>query len=236
MQGLAQILFGSLALSLIHAVIPNHWMPLVAVGKAENWSRQEIWWATAITGAAHTASTILIGLVIGFFGYKLAANYEFVTKIIAPLILIGLGLVYLIADVRGKPIWHHHGPEHEDHHDHVDDYSYLKQHKIAVTEAVTERSKLAILAPLGTAMFFSPCIEIEAYYFAAGSVLGWFGILIVSGIYFIVTVLGMILLVELGRQGMRRLETNLSFLERHEQALTGLVLILSGVFAHFVEI
>jgi len=67
-------------------------------------------------------------------------------------------------------------------------------------------------------------------------VLGWFGILLVSSIYFVVTVLGMILLVELGRRGMQRLEANLSLLERHEQALTGLVLILSGMFAYLVEV
>jgi nickel/cobalt exporter len=237
MQGLAQILFGSLALSLIHAVIPNHWMPLVAVGKTENWSRQELWWATAITGAAHTASTILIGLVIGFFGYKLAANYDVVTRIVAPLILISLGIVYLIADIRGKSVWHHHHHhEHENHYAKVDEHPHIKQNNISMKETLTERSKLAILAPLGTAMFFSPCIEIEAYYFAAGSVLGWFGILIVSSIYFTVTVFGMLLFVEIGRQGMQRLETKLSFLEHHEQALTGVVLILSGAFAHFVEI
>lgn len=232
MQGLAQILLGSLVLSVIHAVIPNHWMPLVAVGKAENWSRQEIWWATAWTGAAHTASTILIGLVIGFFGYKLAANYEFVTRVVAPLILISLGLVYFIADVSGKSVGHRHLSSHE----HVHDHSHLKRSDIAVKDVSTARSKLAILAPLGTAMFFSPCIEIEAYYFAAGSALGWFGILLVSSIYFVVTLFGMILLVELGRRGMQRLEASLSFLERHEQALTGLVLILSGMFAYFVEI
>lgn len=85
-------------------------------------------------------------------------------------------------------------------------------------------------------MFFSPCIEIEAYYFAAGSALGWFGILLVSSIYFVVTLFGMILLVELGRRGMQRLEANLSLLERHEQALTGLVLILSGMLTYFLEI
>lgn len=238
-QGLAQILLGSLALSLIHAMIPNHWMPLVAVGKAENWSQQELWWATAITGAAHTASTILIGLVIGFFGYQLAANYEFVTKIIAPLILIGLGLLYLIADARGKPLWHGHSHQNQLEHSHGHNHAHShdhSHHSLVTVSKVAARSKIAILAPLGTAMFFSPCIEIEAYYFAAGSVLGWFGILLVSTVYFIVTVLGMMILVELGRQGMRRLETKLSVLERHEQALTGVVLILSGIFAHFVEI
>jgi nickel/cobalt transporter (NicO) family protein len=201
MQGLAQILWGSLALSLIHAVIPNHWIPLVAVGKAENWSRRELGWATAMTGAAHTVSTILIGLVIGFFGYQLASNYEFITQIVAPLILISLGLIYLIADAKGNLIGHRHDHIHdrENYHNHTDDYSPIKPPGTAIKEAVTERSKLAILAPLGTAMFFSPCIEIEAYYFAAGSLLGWLGILMVSGIYFIITILGMMLLVEFGR-------------------------------------
>ena len=36
-----QLFLGSLLLSLIHATIPNHWLPVVAVGKAEKWTMNE---------------------------------------------------------------------------------------------------------------------------------------------------------------------------------------------------
>jgi len=43
-------------------------------------------------------------------------------------------------------------------------------------------------------MFFSPCLEIEAYFFVASN-LGWTGIIKVSMIYTIITISGMLLLV-----------------------------------------
>ena len=205
-----QILIGSLVLSILHASIPNHWIPLVAVAKAENWSRKEALWVTTITGSAHTASTILVGIIVGLIGYKLSSTYEFVTRVVAPSILIIIGLIYLILDLKD----HHHRNPSE-------------------TNSLSKRSKLAIIMSLGTAMFFSPCIEIEAYYFTAGA-LGWLGIVLVSIIYLIVTVLGMVLLVDLGRKGVERIKWHL--LEHHEKKVTGMVLIVLGVFAYFIQV
>jgi cadmium resistance protein CadD (predicted permease) len=82
-------------------------------------------------------------------------------------------------------------------------------------------------------MFFSPCIEIEAYYFTAG-ILGWLGIAIVSIVYLIVTVLGMLLLVDLGRKGAEKIEWQ--FLKEHEKKIMGVVLIVLGVFAYYIRI
>lgn len=105
-----QIFIGSLVLSLIHALIPNHWIPLIAISKTEQWSQRRTLWSTAITGFAHTFSTIIIGIVVGLIGYKLSASYEVITKVAAPVILIGLGVIYLVLDLRGGH--HHHSHEH----------------------------------------------------------------------------------------------------------------------------
>ena len=82
-------------------------------------------------------------------------------------------------------------------------------------------------------MFFSPCIELEAYYFSAGS-LGWSGILLVSSVYLVVTVLGMLVLVDLGLKGARKIRSR--FLEHHEKRVTGFLLLALGVAAFFVEL
>jgi len=206
-----QILFGSLVLSVIHASIPNHWIPLVAIGRTENWSRTETLWITAITGGAHTISTILVGIIIGLAGYKLSSSHQFVTRVVAPLILVLLGLIYLMVDLKSS---HHHKNPVE-------------------IGSISKRSKLTIIASLGIAMFFSPCIEIEAYYFTAGT-LGWPGITVVSIVYLIVTVLGMLLLVDLGRKGVEKIKWH--SLEHHEKRVTGLVLIVLGIFAYFIKI
>ena len=206
-----QILIGSLVLSVIHASIPNHWIPLVAIGKTENWSRTETLWVTAVTGSAHTISTILVGIIVGLVGYKLSSSHEFVTRVVAPLILVLLGLIYLMSDLKSS---HHHKNPVE-------------------MGSISKRSKLTIITSLGIAMFFSPCIEIEAYYFTAGSH-GWPGITVVSIVYLIVTVLSMLLLVDLGRKGVEKIKWH--FLEHYEKRVTGLVLIVLGIFAYFIKI
>ncbi len=208
-----QVIIGSLLLSVVHALIPNHWIPLVALGRSENWSKKELLIITAITGFAHTASTIIIGIFVGFLGYELSTRYFSIISVVAPTILIVLGIVYLIADFSGG---HHH------HHGHI------KQRNNS-----SNISKLSIVVSLCVAMFFSPCIEIEVYYFNAG-ILGWTGIWIVSVIYLVVTVLGMVLLVDLGLRGAKKIRSH--FLDHHEKMITGIVLIVLGIVAYFIEI
>jgi len=210
-----QIFIGSLVLSLIHALIPNHWIPLIAISKTEKWTQRQTLLATAITGFAHTLSTILVGIAVGLIGHKLSSSYSAVSTLAAPLILLGLGLVYVIIDIRGMP--HHH---HQ--HDH---------NPSPVTG--TGKSKWrAILVSLSVAMFLTPCIEIEAYYFQAGSI-GWLGIFIVSSVYLIMTILVMLTLVYLAFNGMKTFNSH--FLEHHEKGITGAVLIALGLLAFFVK-
>lgn len=211
MQGMTQILIGTLVLSVIHAAIPNHWIPLVAIGKTENWSRNETLLVTAITGGAHTISTISVGIIVGLGGYKLSSTHEFITRVVASLILVVLGLIYLIVDLKSS---HHHRSPIE-------------------IGSISKKSKFTIIISLSIAMFFSPCIEIEAYYFTAG-ILGWHGITIVSIIYLIVTILGMLLLVDLGCKGVEKIKWH--FLELYEKRVTGALLIVLGIFAYFIKI
>jgi hypothetical protein len=94
------------------------------------------------------------------------------------------------------------------------------------------RSRWAIIASLALAMFLSPCLEVEAYYFQAGAA-GWQGIFMVSAVYMVVTVSGMLLLVYLGNKGVSAIRSH--FLDHHEKMLSGIVLVLLGIFAFFVH-
>ncbi|MEI7983944.1 MAG: hypothetical protein WCI71_20020 [Bacteroidota bacterium] len=209
-----QIFIGSLILSTIHALIPNHWLPLIAVGKTEKWTLGRTLWATVITGVSHTLSTIIIGIVVGLIGYKLATQYVVNSETIAPAILIMLGVIYILRDLRSQ---HHHS------HD----------LKTPANEPEQSRSRwIAILTSLSVAMFLTPCIEIEAYYFHAGTI-GWTGIFIVSAVYLMITVLIMLFLVYFGMKGIQTFKSH--FLEHHEKAITGAVLIALGILALVVK-
>jgi len=207
-----QIFLGSLVLGLIHPLFPNHWIPLIAISKAEKWTNRESVFATLITGFSHTLSTIIIGIIVGFVGIKLSEDYSQITRVAAPLVLLVIGIVYIILDLRSS---HHH------HHFEMNGEK-LKARK----------SKSAIIVSLCVGMFLSPCIEIEAYYFQAATQ-GWLGILIVSLVYLTVTLTIMTTLVYLGLKGVNKLKSN--FFEHHEKMITGGVLILLGLLAYFVE-
>lgn len=209
------LIIGSFLLSITHALIPNHWFPIAAVSKSENWTKGETVKVTALTGFLHTLSTIIIGIVIGFIGLKLGDTIEVVSEIYAPVILIGLGLFFIIKNLRNKSHTHCHiNPEE------------IKQ--------ASKKSKAAIITALGTMMFFSPCVEIEAYYFTAGQ-FGWQGILLLSSIYLVITVSTMILVVELSRKSLTALNKKLHFLEHYEKLITGIILIILGILSFFVH-
>jgi len=74
-----QLFFGSILLSLVHAAIPNHWLPVVAIGKAERWTLRETLLVSGISGIAHTLSTVIIGITIGFIGNRLNESYTFIS-------------------------------------------------------------------------------------------------------------------------------------------------------------
>jgi nickel/cobalt transporter (NicO) family protein len=208
-----QIFLGSLLLSLIHALIPHHWIPIIAISKTEKWTNREAIFATFITGLSHMISTIVIGIIVGFVGIKLFEKYSSITSIVAPTILLVIGIAYLVLDFRAG---HHH-------HHHFDmDEEKLKN----------RRSKTAIITSLSIAMFLTPCVEIEAYYFQAAN-FGWAGIFTVSAVYLIMTLAFMSALVYIGLNGVNKL--NLSFLEHHAKRITGIVLIILGIIAYFVE-
>jgi len=181
----------------------------------EKWSDRETIYVTTITGISHTISTVIIGIVVGLIGYKLSESYYYITHFAAPIILITLGLIYFFLEYRHSKLKSGH------HHHHID-----------VDGIIKKNSKRSIVISLSTAMFFSPCLEIEVYYFTA-SKLGWLGIGVVSAIYFSVTILGMVLLVYFSSKGVQKLKWH--FLEHHDKLISGIILILVGVLAFFVE-
>jgi nickel/cobalt transporter (NicO) family protein len=204
------ILIGSLTLSLLHALIPSHWLPFVTIGRTEGWSSQQTLTVTAIAGLAHTVSTTLLGGLVSLAGWQLAENYHNLSERAIPLLLLALGMWYLMQHLR-----HHHV------HDHID-----------AGAARRSRSFSALLLSLGLAMFLSPCLEIEAYFLSAGAK-GWGAVALVALIYNVITLSGMLLMVKLARHGLQRV--NAHWFEHNENLITSLTLIGLAVFNFFIE-
>jgi len=183
----------------------------LAISKAEGWSHGETLWVALLAGISHSLSTILIGFTVGFIGVKLYSTYNIIGRFVAPTILFVLGCAYIVIDLKAS---HYHND-------------------LMKAKTNLQGSKFKVLISLCIIMFLSPCIEIEAYYFIAGK-MGWFGIILVSIIYFIITCLGMLLLVNLSYKGMERVRCH--YLEYHEKRVTGIVLLILGISELFLPI
>jgi len=200
------LITGSLVLSVLHALIPNHWLPILAISKKENWTLSQTTSVTFISGLAHALSTVLIGVTIGVVGVKLSSTVEPFTHYIAPTVLISIGLFY---------IYQHH--RHKHFHLHA--------------EPIIQTKRKAVIT-LAIAMFFSPCFEIEAYFLLA-STQGWWMILLLASLYTIVTVSGMVLWVTLTYKGLLKL--NWHTLEHNAGIITGITLLLTGILSFFIH-
>lgn len=196
------LIIGSLILSVFHALIPNHWLPVLAISRKENWTLSQTMSVTFISGFSHALSTVIIGLIIGLLGVKLAENIKEFTHVLAPVILISLGIFYIYQHYR-----------HKHFHMHLE-VKAVSKHQIVLTLVV--------------AMFFSPCFEIEAYFLMAGAH-GWTQVFLLALLYTVVTVSGMVVWVRLAYKGLLKL--NWHALEHHAGIITGATLVLTGIIS-----
>lgn len=204
---MTSLLIGSFLISLLHAVIPNHWLPVLAIGRKEGWSLAETTRITFLSGLAHVLSTVLIGLLLAIIGNQLAGYIEDFSRIIGSAVLILMGLYFI--------------RQHYTHH-----HFHVNQKQI------NTKSKKALLISLVIAMFLSPCMEIEAYFLVAGNN-GWEQFIIIALLYSTISISGMLIWVRIAYKGMLRL--NWHKLEHNAGIITGGILIATGILSFFIH-
>ena len=202
-----QILTGSILISLLHAVIPNHWLPVLAIGRKEGWSLAETTRITFISGLSHVISTVLIGILLGLIGEELADHLDSFTHVIAPAILILLGFFFI-------------RQHYKHHHFQVD------------KEKIEKKTKRSIITALVIAMFLSPCMEIEAYFLLAGTK-GWQVMALIAFMYSVITIAGMLIWVRIVYKGLLKL--NWHKWEHNAGIITGITLIATGIISFFTH-
>lgn len=197
------LLTGCLLLSLLHAAIPNHWAPVLAVARAERWPLRRAVGITLVAGLAHVLSTVLLGLGLGLLGWRLSVQLTQFARIAAPAFLVGIGVLYAVS-----------GPGHT----HPD--------------PAPVRPRGRVVLGLAATMFLAPCLEIQAFFLAAGTH-GPLALALVMAAYLVVSVGAMSALVALAYTGLRRL--NLAGLVHYERRLTGAVLVVVGLAGFFLD-
>jgi nickel/cobalt exporter len=202
------IITATILLGLVHALIPNHWLPLVAVAKAEKWERAELLSVAFIIALAHVAGTVALGIILGVIGTRLADQYSQFVSLIAPVLLIVFGLIYFSVNLP-----HHHHGTRED----VQLYKKSKTRWVLIFVGM---------------MFLSPCLEVESLFLSAGA-FGVKSVLLLAVAYAVISIAGIVGLVMLAFRGIHLVDTH--FIEHNEKRITGVILILVGIVTFFLH-
>lgn len=210
------ILLGAAAIGAVHAVIPNHWLPLVAISRAEGWTRRETLLTTCFVASCHVAGTILVGAAVSAFGMEFIQGKEEQAHIFSRYFLMVVGLLFILSGLRHARECHHHrlrlvggGPE---------EHQSLR--------------RLGLVGTLSVAMFLSPCLDIIGYFFSI-SLLGWYAVFSLALIFALTTIPLLVILVALGLSGIDRF--NWKVLDHHGRTITGVLLIVLGIAGAFLE-
>ena len=202
-----QLFISVLAISILHAILPNHWLPVVALSRQFGWNGRKTAGITMLAALAHSMSTVLIGILIAFGGMTLDRFLPYFSYIAAG-ILIALGILF---------VWRHQ------HHMHF----HLRKMQMQADARLGY-----ILGSLLLAMFLSPCLEVGALFLVAGTE-GWYITLIMSVIYTVTSALGMTLFAWLAVQGLKKIDWHK--VEHSSGLISGIILILTGIMFLFFQ-
>lgn len=206
----------SCATAIIHALIPDHWLPFALMARAEKWSDRRTLGLVALTGTIHVAVSIALGLALAAAGRsgarRLAASLGASLDTLAGALMVLFGIGYGLWAHRREARAHEHahaGPLHA--HGHL--LSRLTRGTLTGG---------ALVAVIG----ISPCVLFQPILFAAAS--EGTGAAVAVALAFTAGTIGTMIVVTLvAIRGLRRLR--LSFFTRFGDLLSGLVIAAIGL-------
>ena len=216
------------SMGFIHTVLgPDHYLPFIVMSKARKWSIVRTGMITLLCGVGHVGSSILIGVIGIAFGLGLSKvkGIEGIRGDIAAWAFIAFGFLYMLwgifRAIRNKPHKHKHlhngGITHEHDHRHANEHDHTHKGEKAVNLTPWVLFLIFVLGPC------EPLIPLLMYP-AAKNNPG--GIIIVSLIFAVVTILTMLVLVLLATYSLKSIP--LGKMERYTHAIAGATILLSG--------
>jgi nickel/cobalt exporter len=219
---LYSLLVGAFLASLLHAVMPTHWLPFVLMGRARRWGMVRTLQVTALGGTCHILVTCLLGAGLVYVSAQAGWDPEHkggVPENLASILLLAVGAIYVILHFVLRGHHHHHFPiaASVDHPHTADEHTGEHGHRLA--EGATIGTLIAV-------MTLSPC-EAAIPIFLPAAVFGWWGVGLLAAVLLVVTVGGMLVLVTLGHRGIELVKSE--FIEHNERLLLGVILVILGV-------
>jgi ABC-type nickel/cobalt efflux system permease component RcnA len=221
-------------IGFIHTLTgPDHYIPFIAMSKVGRWSLPKTLAITLACGVGHVASSVVLGL--GGIAASLALAklewFEGVRGDLAAWLLLGFGLAYMAwgirRAIRNRPHAHVHGHADGAVHRHVHTHHEEHAHPHARLDA-DEEAGAGRMTPwiLFTIFVFGPCEPLIPILMYPALKLNFWSVLLVAGVFALLTIGTMLTIVTAAYWGLLRLST--SRLERYSHAIAGFALAACG--------
>jgi cytochrome c biogenesis protein CcdA len=202
-----QLFLSVLVISILHAILPNHWLPVVAISRQLHWTSGKTALITMLAAFAHSLSTVIIGILIAAGSMRLQSLLPYF-NIAAASLLVLLGIFF---------IWRHQ------HHKHF----HIKELRFQSSQQMTY-----IVGSILLAMFLSPCLEVGALFLMAGAE-GMATTIMMAAVYTITSAIGMTTFAWLALKGLKKMDWHK--LEHNAGLISGSILILTGLLFLFIQ-
>lgn len=224
----------ALSVGFFHTLLgPDHYIPFIAMAKAGKWSMRKTIIVTALSGLGHVVGSIVLGLLGVGIGVALniLEEIESIRGDLASWLLISFGLVYMIWGIKKavKNKKHTHVHIHEDGMIHKHEHRHQNEHS-----HVHEKESKSNLTPwiLFTIFVFGPCEALIPILMYPAANIGINGLIIVTLIFAVTTILTMLTIVIVSIYGINFLPINR--FEKYSHALAGAIIFMSGLSVQFL--
>jgi sulfite exporter TauE/SafE len=242
---IALLILAAGTVAILHSILPDQWVPLAVVARAERWGIGRVARLSALASAGHVLTSVVLGGVIAVVGLQFQRQIDVQQGHLVGAVLIITGVAFLVWGLTGHGHSHHHHDEHDHDHDgceHAHDDDDEPGHPDPATTVAGERTSdqhvasapqsgarrlAAIVVPFGIAA--SPDLTILPVALAASAVSGLMvaGVLVVFAAVTMATFVGLTVLATLAGYQIKG-----EWLERNATTITALVLIAIGAVAY----
>ena len=226
-----------------HAILPDHWLPLAVIGRAQRYPLAKVARLSLLAGVAHVLLSIALGGVIIAVGLQFRSAVQGAQDAIIGCLLIATGLGFVLLELTGhghrhRGHDHQHGSHGHGRGSHDDDLhgnatkdaradghalERDRGHELAYHHTPGERGLAAVMVPFGAAA--SPDVTILPVFLAAATV--GTGTAVASlAIFAAVTIATIVGLTLAAARGTRRIGGR--WLDARGNLVTAVVLVVIG--------
>lgn len=234
------LIITAFSIGFLHTILgPDHYVPFVAMARANKWSAQRTFSVTIVCGLGHVFGSLVIGtigLLLGTVVMELETLESWRGEAAAWL-LIGFGLAYLtwgiLRALRDLPHTHLHshadGTVHSHLHKHDLDHCHVHAHRASKKEG----RQIDAMTPwlLFLLFVFGPCEALIPLLMVPAAESNWLAILAVVMAFTFATLATMTVAVFAALYGLDLIR--LPDLHRFSHVLAGFAIVVCGVLVKF---